>query len=39
LDIATNHTFGEEAVGEVFIDGWPKGKAKREDLDEGPSSR
>jgi hypothetical protein len=38
LDIATNHTSGEEAVGVVFPDGRAKGKAKREDQDEGPFS-
>jgi hypothetical protein len=31
LDIATNHTSSEEAVGAVVTDGWGKGKAKRED--------
>jgi hypothetical protein len=29
----------EEAVGPVFTDDRAKGKAKREDQDEGPSSR
>jgi hypothetical protein len=38
LDIATNHASSEEAVRAVFTDGWAKGKAKREDQDEGPSS-
>ena len=31
LNVATNHTSGEEAVGAVFNGGWDKGKAKRED--------
>jgi hypothetical protein len=39
LDIATNHASGEEVVGAVFTDGRAKGKAKREDQGEGPSSR
>jgi hypothetical protein len=39
LDIATNHASSEEAVGAVFTDGRAKGKAKREDQDEGPSAR
>jgi hypothetical protein len=39
LDIAMNHASGEEAVGAVFTDGRVKGKAKREDHDEGTSSR
>ena len=39
LDITTNHASGEEAVGEVFNGGWDKGKAKREDQDEGPSTQ
>ena len=37
LDVATNHAFGEEVVGTVFNGGRDKGKAKREDQDEGPS--
>ena len=37
LDVTTNHAFGEEAVRAVFNGGWDKGKAKREDQDEGPS--
>jgi hypothetical protein len=37
LDIATNHTSGEEAVGAVFTNGRAKGKAKWEDQDEGPT--
>ena len=37
LDIAANHTSSEEAVGVVFSGGQDKGKAKREDEDEGPS--
>jgi hypothetical protein len=39
LDVATNHASGKEAVGAVFTDGRAKGKAKRDDQDEGPSSR
>jgi hypothetical protein len=39
LDIATNHTSGEEAAGAVFTDGWAKGKAKQEDQVESPFSR
>ena len=38
LDVATNHASGEEAVGAVFNGGWDKGKAKREDQDEGLST-
>ena len=38
LDIATNHASDEEAVGVVFNGGRDKGKAKREDQDEGPST-
>ena len=38
LDIATNHTFGEEVVRAVFSSGWDKGKAKHEDQGEGPST-
>ena len=37
LDISTNHTSDEEAVGAVFSGGQDKGKAKREDQGEGPS--
>ena len=36
LNIATNHTFDMEAV---FNGGRDKGKAKREDQDEGPSTQ
>ena len=39
LDVATNHASGEEAVGVVFRGGRDKGKAKRADLDEGPSTQ
>ena len=39
LDVATNHAFDEEAVGVVFNGGRDKGKAKREDQDEGPSTQ
>ena len=38
LDIAMNHASSEEVVGAVFNRGWDKGKAKREDQDEGPST-
>ena len=38
LDIATNHASGEETVGAVFYGGQDKGKAKREDPNEGPST-
>ena len=39
LDIATNHTSGEEAVGAIF-DRVQGEKAKRDDVaDEGPSDR
>ena len=38
LDVATNHASGEEAVGAVFNKGRDKGKAKRVDQDEGPST-
>jgi hypothetical protein len=31
LDIATNHTSGEGAVGAIFTNGHPKDKAKRQD--------
>jgi hypothetical protein len=33
-----NHASGEEAVGAVFNGGRDKGKAKRENQDEGPST-
>ena len=39
LNIATNHTSSEEAVGAVFNRGRDKGKAKRTDQDEGPSAQ
>ena len=39
LDITTNHASGEEAVRAVFSGGRDKGKAKREDQDEGPSTQ
>ena len=39
LDVATNHASDEEAVGAVFNGGWDKGKDKREDQDEGPSTQ
>ena len=39
LDVATYHTSSEEAVGAVFGGGRDKGKAKRADLDEGPSTQ
>ena len=39
LDVTTNHAFGEEAVRAVFNGGWDKGKAKREDQDEGRSTQ
>ena len=38
LDIATNHASGEEAIEAVFNGGRDKGKAKRMDQDEGPST-
>ena len=38
LDVATNHASSEEAVGAVFSEGRDKGKAKRVDPDEGPST-
>jgi len=37
LDVAMNQASGEEAVRAVFNGGRDKGKAKREDQDEGPS--
>ena len=39
LDIATNHASSEEAIGAVFSGGQDKGKPKRVDLDEGPSTQ
>ena len=39
LDVATNHTSREEAVGAVFNGGQDKGKAKRVDQDKGPSTQ
>ena len=39
LDVATNHASGEEAVRAVFNRGQDKGKAKRADQDEGPSTQ
>ena len=39
FDIATDHASGEEAVRAVFSDGWDRGKAKREDQGEGPSTQ
>ena len=36
LDITMNHAFGEEVVEVVFSGDWDKGKAKRENQDEGP---
>ena len=39
LDIATNHASSEEAVGAVFSGGQDKGKAKRVDPDEGPTTQ
>ena len=39
LDVATNHASGEEVVGAVFNGVRDKGKAKREDQDEGPSTQ
>ena len=38
LDIAMNHASSEEAVRAVFSGGWDRGKAKREDQGEGPST-
>ena len=37
IDVTTNPTSGEEAVGANFNGGRDKGKAKREDQDKGPS--
>ena len=39
LNVITNHASGEEAVGAVFSGGQDKGKAKREEQDEGPSTQ
>ena len=39
LDIATNHASGEEAVEVVFSGGRDRGKAKREDQGECPSTQ
>ena len=39
LDIATNHASGEEAVGAVFSGSQDRGKAKREDQGECPSTQ
>ena len=39
LNVATKHASSKEAVGAVFNGGWDKGKAKREDQDEGPSTQ
>ena len=39
LDITMNHASGNEVVGAVFSGGQDKGKAKREDQDEGPSTQ
>ena len=39
LNVATNHASSEEAVGVVFSGGQDKGKAKREDQGEGPSTQ
>jgi len=39
LNVATNHASGEEAVGAVFSGGRDRGKAKREDQVEGPSTQ
>ena len=39
FDVATDHASDEEAVGAVFNGGRDKGKAKREDQDEGPSTQ
>ena len=38
LDVATNHTSGEEAIGAIFSRGWDKGKAKHTNQDKGPST-
>jgi len=39
LDVATNHASSEEAVRAVFNGGRDKGKAKRMDQDEAPSTQ
>ena len=39
LNIATNHASSEEVVGAVFSDGRDRGKAKREDQGECPSTQ
>ena len=39
LDVVTNHASGEEVVGVGFSGGRDKGKAKRIDQDEGPSTQ
>ena len=39
LDITMNHASDKEAVGAVFSEGRDKGKAKREDQGEGPSTQ
>ena len=39
FDVATNRASSEEAVGAVFNGGWDKGKAKRANQDEGPSTQ
>ena len=39
LDVATNHASDEEVVRAVFNGGRDKGKAKRVDQDEGPSTQ
>ena len=39
LDVATNHASDNEVVGVVFNGGWDKGKVKRTDQDEGPSTQ
>ena len=39
LDITTNHNSSKEVVGVVFNGGRDKGKAKRTDQDEGPSTQ
>ena len=38
LDVATNHASDEKAIGAVFNGGRDKGKAKRTNQDEGPST-
>ena len=39
LDVATNHASGKEAIGAVFSGDRDKGKPKRADPDEGPSTQ